>query len=116
MIEDPQLGAGSYSGTRSASLKKTQFASRGGIPGAGASSSFADFGEPAMVHRGTDVHSKSQAIRPRHIKTEGYFLHKVVLITGASSGIGRALAYWYLNNGARVAIIGRDIREMDRIA
>ena len=38
------------------------------------------------------------------------------MITGASSGIGRSLAYWYLNNGARVAIIGRDIRELDRIA
>ena len=38
------------------------------------------------------------------------------MVTGASSGIGRALAYWYLNNGARVALIGRDIRELDSIA
>ena len=50
------------------------------------------------------------------IKKDGFFLHKVVVITGASSGIGRGLAYWYLNNGARVALIGRDIRELDRIA
>ena len=43
-------------------------------------------------------------------------MHKVVVVTGASSGIGRSLAYWYLNNGVRVAIIGRDIRELDNIA
>ena len=43
-------------------------------------------------------------------------MHKVVVVTGASSGVGRALAYWYLNNGARVAVIGRDIRELDQIA
>ena len=54
-------------------------------------------------------------VRPRVVK-EGFFLHKVVLITGASSGIGRGLAFWYLNNGARVALVGRDIRELDRIA
>ena len=37
-----------------------------------------------------------------------YFLDKRVLITGSSSGIGRCLAFWYLNNGARVALVGRD--------
>ena len=37
-----------------------------------------------------------------------YFFDKRVLITGSSSGIGRSLAYWYLNNGARVALVGRD--------
>ena len=42
-------------------------------------------------------------------KTEKpYFLDKRVLITGSSSGIGRCLAFWYLNNGARVALVGRD--------
>lgn len=29
-----------------------------------------------------------------------YFTDKKVLITGASSGLGMALAYYYLNNGA----------------
>lgn len=43
------------------------------------------------------------------VKKEGYFLQKVVLITGASSGIGRSLAFWYLNNGARVCLVGRDL-------
>ena len=37
-----------------------------------------------------------------------YFLDKRILITGSSSGIGRCLAFWYLNNGARVALVGRD--------
>ncbi len=43
-------------------------------------------------------------------------MHKVVIITGASSGIGRSLAFWYLNNGAKCALIGRDIRQLDQIA
>jgi len=38
-----------------------------------------------------------------------------VLITGASSGIGRTLAFWYLNNGARVALVGRDIAELEAV-
>jgi NADP-dependent 3-hydroxy acid dehydrogenase YdfG len=45
-----------------------------------------------------------------------YFLGKCIVITGASSGIGRTLAFWYLNNGARVALVGRDIKELDAIA
>ena len=46
-------------------------------------------------------------------KLPGYFLNKVVVITGASSGIGRALSYWYLNNGSKVAMCARDINELD---
>ena len=56
--------------------------------------------------------AKSMAARSNRSqkpKKEGYFLDKVVLITGASSGVGRSLAYWYLNNGARVALAARDI-------
>jgi NADP-dependent 3-hydroxy acid dehydrogenase YdfG len=45
-----------------------------------------------------------------------YFLGKCVVITGASSGIGRSLAFWYLNNGARVALVGRDVEELDAVA
>ena len=49
------------------------------------------------------------------VKFFRYFLNKVIVITGASSGIGRCLAYWYLNNGAKVALVGRDLQELDSI-
>ena len=44
-----------------------------------------------------------------------YFADKKVLITGASSGLGMALAFYYLNNGAQVALVGRDIETLTRI-
>lgn len=47
---------------------------------------------------------------------EPYFVKKVVLITGASSGVGRSLAYWYLNQGANVTLVARDIEELSIIA
>lgn len=115
LIEDSQFGSDNFrqAQPRSASLKKTAFANRGGVPG-GSTGSFGNFGEPAL-QRNARSQSYNQ-VKPRNVKVEGYFLHKVIVVTGASSGVGRALAYWYLNNGARVAIIGRDIRELDKIA
>jgi len=44
-----------------------------------------------------------------------YFTNKKVLITGASSGLGRALAFYYLNNGAQVGLVGRDIETLTQI-
>jgi NAD(P)-dependent dehydrogenase (short-subunit alcohol dehydrogenase family) len=44
-----------------------------------------------------------------------YFADKKVLITGASSGLGMALAFYYLNNGAQVALVGRDIETLTKI-
>ena len=44
-----------------------------------------------------------------------YFALKRVMITGASSGIGRACAFWLLNQGARVALVGRDKSVLDEI-
>ena len=41
-------------------------------------------------------------------KEKPYFIGKKVLITGASSGLGRTLTYWYLNNGAKVVLVGKD--------
>ena len=43
------------------------------------------------------------------------FLNKRVVITGATSGIGKACALYYLNNGAKVAICGRDMDTLKEI-
>ena len=37
-----------------------------------------------------------------------YFLGKRIVITGASSGLGTALCFWYLNQGANVILVGKD--------
>lgn len=50
-------------------------------------------------------------------REELYFHQKRVLITGASSGIGRVLAYWYLNVGATVIMVCKsDIEALNEIA
>lgn len=51
----------------------------------------------------------------RPAKQPPYFLNKVVVVTGASSGIGRAIAYWYLNNGAKVALLGQSLNDLEAI-
>lgn len=50
-----------------------------------------------------------------NLLTRRYFALKRVMITGASSGIGRACAFWLLNQGARVALVGRDKAALDEI-
>lgn len=40
------------------------------------------------------------------------FAHKVVLVTGASSGLGRAISIEFARLGARLAITGRDERRL----
>lgn len=45
----------------------------------------------------------------------GYFQEKVVWITGASSGIGEALAYAFAKEGARLIISARRKEELDRV-
>ena len=44
------------------------------------------------------------------------FYQKKVVITGASSGIGSCCANYFLNCGAKVALIGRDVEGMKLIA
>ena len=34
-----------------------------------------------------------------------YFFNKRVVITGALGGIGKALSWWFLNNGAQVVMV-----------
>ena len=45
-----------------------------------------------------------------------YFLRKRVVITGASSGIGQGLSYFYLNQGATVILVGKDELTLKTIA
>ena len=47
---------------------------------------------------------------------QNYFMGKRIVITGASSGIGTALSYWYLNQGAVVILVGRDEEGLKMIA
>src|SRR5262245_23895059 len=42
--------------------------------------------------------------------------HKVVLITGASSGIGRGTALRLAGHGARVALAARGVKALDEVA
>ena len=45
-------------------------------------------------------------------KRHEFFFQKSIVITGASSGVGRCLAYWYLNHGAKVTLVGQDVQAM----
>ncbi|XP_045530512.1 3-oxoacyl-[acyl-carrier-protein] reductase FabG-like [Pieris brassicae] len=44
------------------------------------------------------------------------FQGKVVLITGASSGIGASTAFEFAKNGASVAIVGRNVEKLNKAA
>lgn len=44
------------------------------------------------------------------------FINKVVLITGASSGIGAATAVEFAKNGANVSIVGRNIEKLNKVS
>ena len=39
---------------------------------------------------------------------KNYFMSKRIVVTGASSGIGQAVSFWYLNQGASVVLVGKD--------
>lgn len=49
------------------------------------------------------------------IRENTEFLNKRVIITGASSGVGKACAYYFLNAGAKVVLCGRDIVALKKI-
>ena len=47
---------------------------------------------------------------------KGYFYRKNVVITGASSGLGEELSYYYLNLGAHVFLVAQDRDRLKNIA
>ena len=53
---------------------------------------------------------------PLNTKEVNYFMHKRIVITGASSGIGQALSFWYLNQGAYVILVGKDEKALKNCA
>ena len=58
------------------------------------------------------AYNSAQQFPPR----KSYFIDKRVVITGASSGLGNALAYWYLNQGAQVVLVGKDEEALKKTA
>jgi 3-oxoacyl-[acyl-carrier protein] reductase len=48
-------------------------------------------------------------------RPHNYFYDKVVVVTGATSGIGRALVHFYLNSGAKVGFCGTNVGELKKM-
>jgi NAD(P)-dependent dehydrogenase (short-subunit alcohol dehydrogenase family) len=49
------------------------------------------------------------------LQSNSEFLGKKIVITGASSGIGRSCALYFLNSGAKVVLCGRDMESLKKI-
>ena len=49
-------------------------------------------------------------------QTTNEFLNKRIVITGASSGIGSAVATYFLNSGATVVLVGKDVESLKIIS
>ena len=55
-------------------------------------------------------------IKRRAYEMEAEFAEKVVLVTGATSGIGRACAMKFASAGARIAAVGRNEEALAKLS
>jgi NAD(P)-dependent dehydrogenase (short-subunit alcohol dehydrogenase family) len=67
------------------------------------------------VNYGYNINTNEPQIAAYLKRESGEYINKKFLITGASSGVGRSLAYYLLNNGAKVLLCGRDIETLKKI-
>jgi NADP-dependent 3-hydroxy acid dehydrogenase YdfG len=51
-----------------------------------------------------------------HMKKIHFFSGKVVIVTGASSGIGQQLALQLANDGAKLALAARNVQKLEHVA
>lgn len=50
------------------------------------------------------------------VSTASEFVHKVILVTGSTSGIGREAAVTFARLGAQVVVTGRDSQRLADVA
>src|ERR1700749_2812491 len=47
---------------------------------------------------------------------DGYYRDQVVVVSGAGSGIGKAIAFWFARLGAKLVICGRNAERLEATA
>ena len=68
-----------------------------------------------MLFCGFDKLSVYPAVNPQRAFRDRTFAGKVVLITGASRGIGQVIATFYARAGAKLALVARTASKLDTV-